>query len=130
MLIAELDRGKSANDSCDRHVERALGAMKADPAQRWTVAALARVGGLSRAAFARRFTRALGVSPLRWLAEHRLGLAKRRLLETDLGLAGIATEIGYESEFSFAKAFKRYVGVAPGVFRRTATTASTFCAAA
>jgi transcriptional regulator GlxA family with amidase domain len=94
--------------------------MKADPSRRWTVAALARVGGLSRAAFARRFTRALGVSPLRWLSEHRLRMAETRLVETDVGLAGIAFEIGYESEFAFAKAFKRLFGVAPGIYRRRA----------
>ncbi len=104
----------------DAQVVRALDAMKAEPARRWTVAELARVAGLSRAAFARRFQRALGTSPLRWLTEHRLGIAEARLLETDLALAGIAAAIGYESEFAFAKAFKRLFGVAPGMFRRVA----------
>ena len=94
--------------------------MKADPARRWTVAALGRVAGLSRAALARRFTSAVGVSPLRWLAEHRLRLAKERLVETDLALAAIATDVGYRCEFAFAKAFKRIVGMPPGVFRRVA----------
>ncbi len=106
--------------SRDPHVARALDAMKKDPSRRWTVAALSRVGGLSRAAFARRFSRALGTSPLRWLTEHRLRLAQTRLLETDLALAGVAIEIGYESEFAFAKAFKRVIGIAPGLFRRRA----------
>ena len=40
------------------------------------------------------------------------------LVETDRGLAAIATEVGYEFEFAFAKAWKRLVGVAPGRFRR------------
>lgn len=102
----------------DGYVARALDAMKADPARRWTVSALARICGLSRAAFARRFTRALGVSPLRWLTEHRLRLAQERLRETDLTLAAIAAELGYTSEFAFAKAFKRLFGIAPGLFRR------------
>jgi AraC-like DNA-binding protein len=115
----------------DPHVARAVEAMKADPARRWTVAALARVGGLSRAAFARHFTRALGMSPLRWLTEHRLTLARERLERTDLTLAAIAVEVGYESEFAFAKAFKRLVGIAPGQFRRaSAIPARTFRAAA
>lgn len=107
----------------DAHVARALDAMRADPARRWTVAALGRVAGLSRAALARRFTSALGVSPLRWLAEHRLGLARERLVETELSLAAIAGDIGYRCEFAFAKAFKRLVGLPPGVFRRVARTA-------
>jgi transcriptional regulator GlxA family with amidase domain len=58
------------------------------------------------------------MSPVRWLTEHRLRLAQTRLVETDLGLAGIATEVGYDSEFAFAKAFKRLFGIAPGMFRR------------
>ncbi|MDB4935825.1 MAG: hypothetical protein JWP87_2797 [Labilithrix sp.] len=106
----------------DSHVERALAAMKNDPSRRWTVAALGRTAGLSRAALARRFTHALGVSPLRWLAAHRLRLAQARLLETDLPLAAIAADVGYRCEFAFAKAFKRIVGLPPGVFRRVART--------
>jgi AraC-like DNA-binding protein len=125
-IPSPLRRGRVANDvqpapARDPYVERALAAMKADPARRWTVSALARVAGLSRAPFARRFRRALGVPPLRWLTEHRLAAARRRLVETDLALAAIAAEIGYESEFAFAKAFKRRFGVAPGRFRRIAS---------
>ncbi len=115
-------REAPANDlhAEDGYVERSLSAMRADPARRWTVASLARVAGLSRAPFARRFRRATATSPLRWLAEHRLGLAGKRLVETDLPLAAIALEIGYGSDFAFAKAFKRFFGIAPGVFRRVA----------
>jgi AraC-like DNA-binding protein len=115
-------REARANDlhAADAYVERALAAMRADPARRWTVGGLSRVAGLSRAPFARRFRRATGTSPLRWLAEHRLGLAQKRLVETDLTLSAIALEIGYSSDFAFAKAFKRLFGVAPGVFRRVA----------
>jgi transcriptional regulator GlxA family with amidase domain len=129
-------RGAIANDvhAPDWYVQRALAAMRADPARRWTVAALARVAGLSRAPFARRFHRSTGTSPLRWLTEHRLGLAQSRLVQTDLGLAAIAVEIGYGSDFAFAKAFKRTFGVAPGGFRRLASrdagAASIICAAA
>jgi transcriptional regulator GlxA family with amidase domain len=111
---------KVANDVCaaDAYVERALEAMRAEPAREWTVAALARVAGLSRAPFARRFHRATGTSPLRWLTAHRLELARQRLLESDLGLAAIASEIGYGSEFALSKAFKRLFGIAPRAFRQ------------
>jgi transcriptional regulator GlxA family with amidase domain len=104
----------------DAFVARALAAMKADPARRWTVAALARTAGLSRAAFARHFRRAVGTTPLRWLTHHRLRAARMRLVETDLALAAIALEVGYRCEFAFGKAFKRLFGLAPGAYRRTA----------
>jgi transcriptional regulator GlxA family with amidase domain len=104
----------------DSHVERALTAMKRDPSRRWTVAALARIAGLSRAPFARRFERATGTPPLRYLTGMRLRQAATRLVTTDARLAEIASEVGYATEFSFAKAFKRAYGIAPGVFRRRA----------
>lgn len=109
----------------DLQVARAIAAMKVAPARRWTVAALAKVAGLSRAAFARRFKKAMGVPPLRWLTEHRLKLAQTRLVETETVLAELAQQIGYVSEFAFAKAFKRRFGTAPGGFRRTARHGST-----
>jgi AraC-like DNA-binding protein len=37
-----------------------------------------------------------------------------------LNLAEIARRVGYESEFAFAKAFKRDYGIAPGGYRRQA----------
>jgi transcriptional regulator GlxA family with amidase domain len=125
MSSSQLRLGQSANDSQapepaadDPHVARAITAMKAEPSRRWTVAALARIGGLSRAAFARRFTRTIGMGPRAWLTEHRLRIAQTRLVATDDGLAAIADEVGYACEFAFAKAFKRLFGVAPGLFRR------------
>jgi transcriptional regulator GlxA family with amidase domain len=103
----------------DEYVERALRAMKADPARRWTVAALSRAAGLSRAPFARRFRRATGTSPRRWLTAHRLEMAQAMLAGNAATLAAIAAAVGYASEFALSKAFKRVFGVAPAVFRRT-----------
>ena len=114
----------------DLQVARAIAAMKADPSRAWTVAALAKIACLSRAAFARRFKKAMRVPPLRWLTEHRLKIAQTRLVETELALAAVAQEIGYVSEFAFAKTFKRMFGVAPGKFRRMAHHATPFRAAA
>lgn len=102
----------------DMHVARAVAAMKSDPKRRWTVASLGRIAGLSRAALARRFTTTLGISPYRWLATHRLRLAEEQLASTDAPLALIAQDVGYGCEFAFAKAFKRFYGIAPGAFRR------------
>jgi transcriptional regulator GlxA family with amidase domain len=106
------------DEYADEYVRRALAAMKAAPARRWTVAALARVAGLSRAPFARRFRRATGTSPLRWLTAHRLEIAQQRLVTSDVTLAAIAAEVGYATEFALSKAFKRLFGIAPGVLRR------------
>ena len=114
----------------DEQVERALVALRERPAERWTVARLARIACLSRAAFARRFSKAVGAAPLHHLARFRMQLAERLLVESSASLASIAAEVGYESEFAFSRAFKRHAGAAPGAFRRARKAYAPSCAAA
>ena len=95
----------------------ALRAVHTDPTHPWTVGELARIAAQSRSTFARRFTDVVGVPPLQYLAQWRVALAKERLRDTGDGLAAIASSVGYSSEFSFASAFKRQVGIAPGRWR-------------
>ncbi|WP_437280246.1 AraC family transcriptional regulator [Sorangium sp. So ce375] len=102
----------------DRRVARVLRLMQEKPAERWSVEALAKAAGLSRAALARRFLAELGVPPLRYLAELRMQRAAELLAESDGSLAAVAAEVGYDSEFAFSRAFKRHMGEAPGAFRR------------
>ncbi|WP_381555191.1 AraC family transcriptional regulator [Streptomyces eurythermus] len=104
----------------DPAVAAALRAIHADPARPWTVARLGREGGLSRAAFARRFTELVGEPPLTYLTWWRMTTADRLLRDEGLSLRDIAERTGYTSEFAFAKAFKREFGVSPGRYRRTA----------
>ncbi len=114
LLLAEAQTSRVV----DRRIVRAFTLLQAEPAKRWTVERLARAVGLSRAAFARRFAAISGRSPLRYLTELRLALAATRLEQADESLAEIAQHVGYTSEFSFSRAFKRQYGVAPGLFRR------------
>ena len=102
----------------DVRITRALDAIATRPDERWTVARLAKVAGLSRAAFARRFLAEVGAPPLRHLAALRMQLAADSLTTTDGSLAEIAVLVGYANEFALSRAFRRIVGVPPGVFRR------------
>ncbi len=101
----------------DPEVGAALRAVHGDPAAGWTVGTLAAQVGLSRAAFARRFAQLVGEPPLEYVTSWRMALARERLRDTDDGLAAIAHDVGYASEFAFAAAFKRRHGVAPGRWR-------------
>ncbi|MCI3273242.1 AraC family transcriptional regulator [Streptomyces cylindrosporus] len=105
----------------DPAVAAALRAIHGDPAHPWTVEELGAEGGLSRAAFARRFAALVGEPPLAYLTWWRMTTAGRLLREEDLPLRHIAQRTGYTSEFAFAKAFKREYGVAPGQYRRRAS---------
>ncbi|MGI5127991.1 AraC family transcriptional regulator [Pseudonocardia sp. CA-107938] len=109
----------------DPHIGAALRAIHAEPQRPWTVAGLAAEAALSRASFARHFTRLLDVAPLTYVTNWRMALAREALRGGDTGLAAVAHSLGYASEFSFAAAFKRYHGVAPGRWRaRETATAS------
>jgi AraC-like DNA-binding protein len=104
----------------DPALSTALDNMQNKPEIGWTVGALARSSGLSRATFARRFTDTVGQPPMAYLTWWRIGLAKQLLNESDLPLSAIASRTSYASEFAFSKAFKREVGLSPGAFRRKA----------
>jgi AraC-like DNA-binding protein len=102
----------------DRHVGRALALIHRHPGHPWTLDALARDVGLSRSALTERFSRYIGVSPIRYLQRRRLELAAARLTSCRQPIAQIAYETGYESEAAFSRAFKRELGRSPAAFRR------------
>ncbi|WP_424889374.1 AraC family transcriptional regulator [Streptomyces sp. XH2] len=102
----------------DPAVAPALAAVHEDPAAPWTVESLAERAGLSRAAFARRFTALVGEPPMAYLTRWRMTTAAKLLRESDAPLTTVAARSGYGSEYAFAKAFKREYGQAPGGYRR------------
>ncbi|WP_220729798.1 AraC family transcriptional regulator [Streptomyces radicis] len=87
------------------------------PAHRWTVAGLAAVAGVSRAAFARRFTALVGEPPMAYLAGWQAALAADLLRETDATVDAVARRVGYANAFSLSVAFKRHHGAAPTDYR-------------
>ena len=121
-MASELEVERSEAKVVDLRVARALRAMQQEPAVAWNVPRLAKVAGASRATLARLFRAATGVSPKRWLRDHRLRLVASRLTSTQSTLAVIAREVGYVSEFSLSRAFKRRYGVAPAHYRAGALT--------
>ncbi|WP_149537774.1 AraC family transcriptional regulator [Siccirubricoccus phaeus] len=108
----------------DPALARALRAMHADVRAGWTVAALARVAGMSRSAFAARFGEALGCGPIEYLGRWRMALAKDALIRGEKTLERIAAEIGYESASAFSTAFRKRLGCPPGQFARAGRAAA------
>jgi AraC-like DNA-binding protein len=106
----------------DPYVAAALAAVHHDIARPWTLTSLARTAGLSRAAFAARFTKRVGVPAVRYLQSLRMQRAKTLLHDEQTTVAAVAAKVGYRSDVAFTAAFKREVGHAPGAYRRRATT--------
>jgi AraC-like DNA-binding protein len=101
----------------DPHVGEALRLIHGQSTESWTLDRLARKVGLSRTAFASRFMEFVEVPPMQYVARWRLQLAAR-LIERGVSLADACVEVGYESEASFNRAFKKFVGVPPGAWRK------------
>jgi AraC-like DNA-binding protein len=101
----------------DPVVGKALRLMHDKPTHPWNVDELAKQAGVSRSVLADRFVAHVRMSPIRYLTGWRMELAAARLLETGDSLAEIAADVGYESESSFSRAFKRYVGQPPAAWR-------------
>jgi AraC-like DNA-binding protein len=104
--------------AADPALGKALEGLWRKPGQPWTVAALAREAGMSRTAFAARFRDVVGDPPMTYLTRVRLGHAAGYLAATDKTLRQIARLVGYDSEASLSKAFRRAYGHAPGAYRR------------
>jgi AraC-like DNA-binding protein len=103
----------------DTHVAKALGLIHARIAERWTVESLSREVGLSRSAFAEKFTRLIGEAPMGYVSRWRMNVAAHHLRNSRMSMARVAEAVGYESEAAFNRAFRRVLGVTPGAWRRS-----------
>jgi AraC-like DNA-binding protein len=104
----------------DPIVGTALSLIHADPSRAWTLDTLAREAATARATLTRRFVALTGQSPMAYLTAWRMSLAARSLRDGDAAVRQVAQEVGYQSEFAFARAFKRATGTAPGQYRKAA----------
>lgn len=101
----------------DPEVGKALALLHRMPAHPWTIATLATEVGISRSVLAERFRKYLSETPIAYLTRWRLQLGALMLTSTSHSVAEIASEVGYESEPSFNRAFKREFGLPPARFR-------------
>jgi transcriptional regulator GlxA family with amidase domain len=81
------------------------------------VESLAKRAGQSPRDFHRKFSRATGQTPARFVENLRLDRV-RVLLSHDFGLKEIAVETGFGSPVRMSRAFERRFGVKPSMFRQ------------
>ena len=127
LLLVQILRAQLAVDSRaaapwihgleDVRVGKALELIHESPHGHWTVARLASAVAMSRSNFAQRFAACVGESPMRYLARCRI-LRAAQLMEAErLSVTEAMHSVGYESESSFTKAFRRYLGCTPAGYR-------------
>ncbi len=101
----------------DEVVGRALTLLHGQPAHHWTLGSLARESGSSRSNLAKRFGDLVGHPPMQYLSKWRIQVAANLLVQSGSKVATIASEVGYDSEAAFSRAFKKATGRAPGAWR-------------
>lgn len=82
-----------------------------------SVDGLSRAFHISASQLRRLFQETLGVSPLRYITELRLALAKNLLRHECLPVGETAARCGFSSEFYFSRLFHQRMGMPPSAFR-------------
>jgi AraC-like DNA-binding protein len=103
----------------DNQIGRSIILIHRNPEHKWTVKSLADRVAMSRSAYAARFKEIVGETPMQYVARWRMNMAQMWIKEEKLSFDEIAGRLGYNSEAAFSRAFKRIVGVSPGVARRS-----------
>lgn len=125
ILRSDAHRGKTDGTGllaglADPVTQRALVAMHGKVDQDWTVSSLAQRCGVSRSAFAARFSKVMGVGPMQYLLHWRVALAKDQLCYEPKSIGSIAFAVGFQSSSAFSTAFSRVTGMSPRAFAEAA----------
>jgi AraC-like DNA-binding protein len=115
---AELGAAGLLAGLADARLAAALHGIHTRTAEPWTLATLAREAGMSRSSFAERFMRVVGMTPVNYLLQWRLAVAKDLLAGGGMSVGEAALAVGYESASGFSTAFRRETGSPPKEFLR------------
>ena len=106
----------------DRNIGLALKSIHDEIARDWSVAELANIACMSKSVFSSKFHSMVGEPPIIYLARWRMLKAREMLEATTMPIKLISEKVGYQSEFSFSKAFKKMTGLTPGAVRKSVTS--------
>ena len=101
----------------DKRLANALTHLHDDPGGDWTIETAAEKAAMSRSGFARKFKETLDMSFYDYLTRLRMRDARELLKTTRLGVGDIGERVGYRSELSFVKAFKKLHDMTPRAYR-------------
>lgn len=89
-----------------------------DIKKHYTICELSESFGISPTALKKKFASVYGNSVYAYLKAYRLQEAQKMLLRTELSVADISCEVGYENPAKFSSAFRNECGMTPAQFRK------------
>jgi AraC-like DNA-binding protein len=101
----------------DQRLEKALTSIHTNLDRTWTLEAAAEVATMSRSGFAKKFVETLGINFYDYLTKIRLKRARYLLKHSSIRVTEISAHVGYASDLSFVKVFKKHEGLTPRAFR-------------
>lgn len=101
----------------DARLAPVLVAVHERPAERWTLASMAALAGMSRSAFSEHFRTVMGRSPAAYVGDWRVALAQDQL-RSGAPVNAVARELGYGDASTFTRAFASRVGATPRAWLR------------
>lgn len=104
-------------------LKRVLGYMEAHIGEPVKVQELADFSGMERSYFSRKFKEVFRMPPLQYLVAMKMSVAARRLLRGD-SVRQAAEAVGYADEKAFSRAFKAYMEMPPGKYKKSNRGAS------
>ena len=112
--FADAERARSDIPSAFREI---LAAFESEPEREWRLCELASQFGMQPASFSRAFSREVGmpVTQCRLMAKVWKSV---RMLEEGAAIPDAAFDAGFADQSHLCRVFRRYMGVAPSVFRR------------
>lgn len=98
-------------------IEQALDFMRSHVDVPYTLGDLVADLGLNRSYFVRLFKKHVGIPPMKYAMNLKMSAAADLLRTTTEPLAVIASRVGFEDTYHFAKRFKQWCGTPPGRYR-------------
>ena len=104
----------------DKGISEVLNTLHNKPDHDWNLDQLAKKSGKSRTSFINKFKKITGLTPIQYLTSWRLLKARKMIKTTDFPISTVGKKVGYNSEVSFSRAFKRQFNTTPGRIRKSA----------
>jgi len=104
-------------------LERVKEAVALAPADKWSVARLAKIANLSSFHLCHVFRQTVGTSIYNYVLRERLAHALDAVLECDDDITAIALDAGFADHSHFTARFRSFFGYTPASLRRLATVA-------
>ncbi|MBQ8509828.1 MAG: helix-turn-helix transcriptional regulator [Clostridia bacterium] len=86
--------------------------------QKLTLAELAARSGYSQSALSQCFRLHTGRTPMGYITDRRMNLAKKLIADTRMTLREVAASCGYANEFYLSSVFHKHTGMSPSEYRR------------